>query len=230
MPSIINATTTNGLVTSADNSGSLQLATNSGTTAVTIDTSQNVGIGTTTPAVQLHVRNASNAWVTIERGNDVSNIAWLMWANSNGAGRWGMGMGTPNSNNFNVFNYSTSSDALRVDTSSNFSFNSGYGSAGVAYGCRAWANINQQGTQTILASGNVSSIGDAGVGLTTVNFATAMPDTGYSVVGGESGSGVISGTTIEFNSRITTQFGIRSLGSTNATAYDFNYVGFAVFR
>jgi len=49
MASIINATTTNGLSTSADNSGSLQLATNNGTTAVTIDTSQNVGIGTTTP-------------------------------------------------------------------------------------------------------------------------------------------------------------------------------------
>jgi len=42
MASIINATTSTGLVSSADNSGSLQLATNNGTTAVTIDTSQNV--------------------------------------------------------------------------------------------------------------------------------------------------------------------------------------------
>jgi hypothetical protein len=41
MASIINATTSTGLVSSADNSGSLQLATNNGTTAVTIDTSQN---------------------------------------------------------------------------------------------------------------------------------------------------------------------------------------------
>jgi hypothetical protein len=49
MPSIINATTTNGVVASGDNSGSLQLATNNGTTAVTIDTSQNVGVGTTSP-------------------------------------------------------------------------------------------------------------------------------------------------------------------------------------
>ena len=48
MPSIINATTTTGLVSSADNSGSLQLATNNGTTAVTIDTSQNVCVGTAT--------------------------------------------------------------------------------------------------------------------------------------------------------------------------------------
>ena len=55
MPSILNATTVNGLVTSADNSGSLQLQTNNGTTAVTIDTSQNVGIGTSSPAAKLHV-------------------------------------------------------------------------------------------------------------------------------------------------------------------------------
>jgi hypothetical protein len=49
MPSIINATTTTGLISSGDTSGSLQLATNNGTAAVTIDTSQNVGIGTTSP-------------------------------------------------------------------------------------------------------------------------------------------------------------------------------------
>jgi len=55
MPSIISATTTNGLSTSADNSGSLQLATNNGTTAVTIDTSQKVGIGTASPTEKLSV-------------------------------------------------------------------------------------------------------------------------------------------------------------------------------
>ena len=60
MPSIINATTTNGLVTSADNSGSLQLQTNNGTTAVTIDTSQNVGIGTTSPKSRLTVGGAGS--------------------------------------------------------------------------------------------------------------------------------------------------------------------------
>jgi len=60
MPSIINATLSNGLVTSADNSGSLQLATNNGTTAVTIDTSQNVGIGSASPVAKLEI-SAANA-------------------------------------------------------------------------------------------------------------------------------------------------------------------------
>jgi len=60
MPSIISATTTNGLSTSADNSGSLQLATNNGTTAVTIDTSQNVGVGTTSPDGKLTIETANS--------------------------------------------------------------------------------------------------------------------------------------------------------------------------
>ena len=57
MSTIINATTTNGVVIQPDNSGSLQLATNSGTTAVTIDTSQNVGIGTTATTYNYQTKN-----------------------------------------------------------------------------------------------------------------------------------------------------------------------------
>jgi hypothetical protein len=41
MSTIINATTTNGVVIQPDNSGSLVLQTDNGTTALTIDTSQN---------------------------------------------------------------------------------------------------------------------------------------------------------------------------------------------
>jgi hypothetical protein len=41
MSTIINATTTNGVVIQPDNSGSLVLQTNNGTTALTIDTAQN---------------------------------------------------------------------------------------------------------------------------------------------------------------------------------------------
>ena len=41
MSTIINATTTNGVVIEPDNSGSLVLQTNNGTTALTISTAQN---------------------------------------------------------------------------------------------------------------------------------------------------------------------------------------------
>jgi len=64
-----------------------------------------------------------------------------------------------------------------------FQFDSGYGSTATAYGCRAWVNFNGTGTVAIRDSGNVSSITDNGVGLYTMNFTTAMPDTNYSVAG-----------------------------------------------
>ena len=69
-----------------------------------------------------------------------------------------------------------------ASVSGNLSFNSGYGSAAVAYGCRAWVNFNGTGTVAIRASGNVSSITDNGAGDYTVNFTSAMPDANYSVV------------------------------------------------
>ena len=55
MSSIIRATTTSGLQIAPDNSGSLQLQTNGTTAAVTIDTSQNVGIGTSSPSSKLQI-------------------------------------------------------------------------------------------------------------------------------------------------------------------------------
>jgi hypothetical protein len=73
--------------------------------------------------------------------------------------------------------------AADLSVTSNLLFNSGYGSAATAYGCRAWVNFNGTGTVAIRASGNVSSITDGGAGEYSVNFTTAMPDANYSIVG-----------------------------------------------
>jgi hypothetical protein len=70
-----------------------------------------------------------------------------------------------------------------VSASGNMSFNSGYGSAAVAYGCRAWVNFNGTGTVAIRGSGNVSSITDNGTGDYTINFSTALADANYCPVG-----------------------------------------------
>jgi len=71
--------------------------------------------------------------------------------------------------------------------SGNLSFNSGYGSSAVAYGCRAWVNFNGTtntgGFCTIRGSGNVTTVADNGTGDYTINFTTAMPDVNYSAVG-----------------------------------------------
>jgi hypothetical protein len=86
------------------------------------------------------------------------------------------------------------------DDSGNFLMNSGYGSAAVAYGCRAWVNFNGTDTVAIRASGNVSSITDRGTGQYTMNFTTALPDANYSInvtgtFPGGSGSSAYIGTT-----------------------------------
>jgi hypothetical protein len=85
MASIINSTTTNGIVVSGDNSGSLQLASNNGTTAITIDASQKVGIGTASPSsyfsggTNLVIGNASgNTGMTISSGS--SSLGRILFA------------------------------------------------------------------------------------------------------------------------------------------------------
>ena len=90
MPSIINATTTSGLSTSADNSGSLQLATNNGTTAVTINTSQQIGIGTTSPAAPLDVVSDSGSSAISVRGRSADNLSAIRIYSNNGATQYGV--------------------------------------------------------------------------------------------------------------------------------------------
>jgi hypothetical protein len=57
MASSINASTSAGVVTTADTSGVLNIQT-AGTTAITVDASQRVGIGTASPATKLNVSSA----------------------------------------------------------------------------------------------------------------------------------------------------------------------------
>jgi len=60
MTTTINASTSSGLVNTADTSGILQLQTAS-TAAVTIDASQNVGIGTVSPTAKLTIDKSSDS-------------------------------------------------------------------------------------------------------------------------------------------------------------------------
>ena len=61
MTTTINASTSAGLVNTADTSGILQLQT-TGTAAVTIDASQNVGVGTASPATKLNIVGDNTAF------------------------------------------------------------------------------------------------------------------------------------------------------------------------
>ena len=73
-------------------------------------------------------------------------------------------------------------ETMRIDTNRNLQFNSGYGSAATAYGCRAWVNFDGNGP-TIRGNGNVSSISRPSNGKYIINFSNAMPDTNYAALG-----------------------------------------------
>ena len=217
MPSILNATTSSGLVTSADNSGSLQLATNNGTTAVTIDTSQNVGIGTASPSVKLQVERASNCTAYVRATGGATTALY-----SDGSTGW-----VYTQSNHPLILGTNDAERMRLDTSGNLQFNSGYGSVATAYGCRAWVNFNGTGTIAIRASGNVSSLTDNGQGDYTVNFTSSMPDANYSV-GGVTSKNANTNTGVFISSQATSN--VRVLASVTDGLFDQPTVCVNIFR
>ena len=109
-----------------------------------------------------------------------------------------------------------------LDVAGNLRFNSGYGSAAIAYGVRAWVNFNGTGTVAIRASGGVTSITDNGTGDYTVNFNFTMPDANYAAVGNASpNTATISSGVLVAVIRSTT--GVRVLTSDNNTDQLFDY-------
>ncbi len=72
---------------------------------------------------------------------------------------------------------STGTMAITTDTPTALSTASG---SAPSYSARAWVTFTGTGTVSILASGNVSSITDSGVGWYVINFTTAMSDANFS--------------------------------------------------
>jgi hypothetical protein len=200
MSTIINATTTNGVVIQPDNSGSLVLQTNSGTTALTIDTSQRAAFVAGTAAAP-----------AITTTGDTNTGIFFSAADTIDFAEGGTAVG-------------------QFDSSANFKFNSGYGSVATAYGCRAWVNFNGTGTVAIRGSGNVTSITDNGTGDYTVNFTTAMPDANYAAPFSGSRSTSAGATVMcNVTSLTTSTFKIYITNDTGSLA-DAEQVHLAVFR
>jgi hypothetical protein len=92
MASSINASVSGagGLISTADNSGILNIQT-AGTNAVTVDASQNVGIGTSTPGYSLHVQKGAGAAAYIGaagNGNSLTTNGMIIGQDSSGLSRW----------------------------------------------------------------------------------------------------------------------------------------------
>ena len=208
MTTTINASTTAGLVQTADTSGILALQT-AGTTAVTVDASQRTAFVAGTAALP-----------AITTTGDTNTGIFFPAADTIAFSEGGV-------------------ESMRLDSSANLQFNSGYGSVATAYGCRAWVNFNGTGTVAIRASGNVTNITDNGVGDYTVNFTTAMPDANYAPTMSCSiadGSASVVDTTASFK-RSNTSFGTGSFrlqtaynNSGTQTTLDSAIVTVSVFR
>jgi len=120
-------------------------------------------------------------------------------------------------------------ERARFDTNGNTMFNSGFGSVATAYACRAWVSLNGQGTVAIRASGNVSSITDAGTGLYTVNFTNAMPDFNYSLAH-SAGIGNGSGGNYESCAWPKDSSSAWLYTQWQGTTHDVNFATLSVFR
>ena len=126
--------------------------------------------------------------------------------------------------------------------SGNMSFNSGYGSAAVAYGCRAWVNFDGTAASPITAraSANISSITKASTSDYTINFTTAMPDINYSIVATTSPTASYSAvSSAQINSArastsivapTTSAFALSVVSAGSGAAASVSYINVAVFR
>jgi len=224
-PAFTGSDTDTGIYFPAANQ--VRISTNA-TPAISVDATQNVGIANTTGTIlgKLHVGSGTAAPTVTTPGLIVTgntSEARLVVKESSAGAEWfvlpsttTVNMGTVNA--FPLELKTTNATRITIsaagDTSiaNTLSFNSGYGSAAVAYGTRAWVNFNGTGVVAIRGSGNVSTITDLGVGSYSVNFTTAMPDVNYSAhatVGydGTVGSGIFA--SVDRNSAVAAVGSVR---------------------
>jgi len=207
--------------------------------ALTADTSGNVGIGTSTPEVNsgfttLSLNNATNSGVlSFQKAGVRQGLIY------NDAGALILYADVVTNSAIKFFT-SGASERLRIDSTGNFSASIPSGATPYpAYFCRAWVNFNSTGTVSIYGSGNCSSITDNGVGNFTFNFATAMPDTNYSVTTGptQSSSNNNGGLMMVFLSAANTysaptvgSFRFINVHAINSALGDSTYNCLSVFR
>ncbi len=257
MASIISTKTSGGggIAVTGDTSGVLEIASNNGTTAITVDANQNVGIRQAAPSdindTGLRVGAATSIQNVVSFQTAITNNAYwngtnwktLTAQNGYGALRFNdLGAGTvsihSNSSTYSAGANLTGMDGADTqaffDANGDFYSKAGYGSLAKTYGCRAWVNFNGIGTVAIRASGNVSSITDNGTGKFTVNFTNAMPDIGYSANISSSADALNWSGDVNQNLRIenatTTTFRFGVAYNTGSIRYDPIMACVSIFR
>ena len=199
-----------------------------GTTDVmTLTSSGNVGIGTSSPA-----GNSSNRYLSLN-GSALSGIDFRVGGSSYSFLRSEsvtLQLGTSANIPIQIFTNGTERIRINADGSQT-SVIPGGSTPYPSFTARAWVNFNGTGTVAIRASGNVSSITDLGVGAYRVNFASAMPDANYAATVfaqeaiADSGFRLVSGQ----GTPSTSSMELTIRNQTNSFV-DAEVVGTAVFR
>jgi hypothetical protein len=116
MASSINASTSGagGVITTADNTGILNLQTAS-TTAVTVDASQNVGIGTTSPSYKLEIGTTSDSSISANIKTSTTGTGNLFFSDTNN----GQGGITYNHTSDYMRFLVNDTERMRIDSSGN---------------------------------------------------------------------------------------------------------------
>jgi hypothetical protein len=234
-PSVQGADTNTGMFfPAADTVG----VSTGGTERMRIDSSGNVGVGTSSPAAKLEVSGAVTRLTSTNPNLQINSMASPGYKSNinflqSGSAKYEIGVDIGNNGNNNLFFYDNvvGSERARIDSSGNWYMNSGYGSAAVSYGCRAWVNFDGTTSPgTIRASGNVSSITRNGNGDYTINFTSALVDANYSAVftcgNGSAATGSIASGPIA----TPTTSAVRMLTWVPGTNTSYSYNSLAVFR
>jgi hypothetical protein len=235
-------TSTDRTITLPDEDVTLGAATpsiddNGDATAITIDSSENVGIGTASPSVNVHIVDDATEGTPTFAGathfavqataSSSDNVNAALISGSAGTSRLMFGDKDDEDTGKIEYNNSTNAMVFTTNTANQLEITSD-GRGLSQFTAKVWCNFNGTGTVAIFDSHNVSSVTDTGTGAYDVNFANNMANDDYPVLtnGNRASSQYISN---YYGWNTTSKALIATYAMNTSTNTDTDTVSMAVF-